>query len=95
MTRMSDLPRRRPARMSCALALCLVAATVQAKDGADVDATAMMREVTPEQLSSCLTFLNDPNYVPLRKQVGLGASLASQLMLKAVGTRNIPMSDLL
>lgn len=87
----------------------------KAKGGADVDAAAMMRELTPEQMSSFLTFLSDPNYAPLRKQVGLGdvldnsksaaenqaagerlgASLASQLMLKAVGTCNIPMSDLL
>lgn len=86
----------------------------QAKGGGDIDAESLMRDVTPEQMSSFLTFLNDPNYAPLRKQVGvgdaldntksaeeneaagerLGSALATQLMLKAVGACDIPVSEL-
>jgi len=87
----------------------------EAKGGGDVAPEAVMRDFTPEQLSSFMTFINDPNYAPLRKKIGfgdafdstksaeenesagerLGAALGSQLMLKAMSTCDIPMSDLL
>lgn len=87
----------------------------EANGGGGFDPEALMRDVTPEQMSSFLTFLNDPNYALLRKQIGvgdaldntksaeeneaagerLGSALATQLMLKAVGTCDIPMSDLM
>lgn len=92
----------------------MMAGVESERTGVQVDPTDILKEATPDQMASFITFFNDPNYAELRKLSGLGdalgmgksakenesageqlgASLAIQVMLKAMTTCDVPTSVL-
>jgi hypothetical protein len=92
----------------------MMAGVESERSGTQVDPADIMKQATPEQMMSFVTFFSDPNYTGLRKLAGigdalgmnksvgenesageqLGASLATQAMLKAMTNCDVPMSVL-